>query len=115
MKSPDSPDATGGARPVWVLAPLESVGPLRFGMSMDEAAIAGELRGHWERHPDERFVFAGANGGWLRRSNFRRRVWLPALAGHEARGWARLNRGCFFMIYAIRVRRGWWRTRYCGQ
>jgi hypothetical protein len=31
------------------------------------------------RHPDAWFVFAGPDGGLHRRSNFRRRVWLPAL------------------------------------
>ncbi|MGW0886219.1 hypothetical protein [Streptomyces sp. NPDC002671] len=40
MTSPDSQEVTERARPVWVLTPLESVGPLRFGMSMDEAAMA---------------------------------------------------------------------------
>jgi integrase len=33
------------------------------------------------RHPDARFVFTGADGGLHRRSNFRRRVWIPALIG----------------------------------
>ncbi|MFB6630553.1 hypothetical protein ACFCWY_11695 [Streptomyces sp. NPDC056362] len=31
---------TEPVRPVWVLTPLESVGPLRFGMSADEARAA---------------------------------------------------------------------------
>ncbi|MEU0469157.1 tyrosine-type recombinase/integrase [Amycolatopsis sp. NPDC006131] len=54
------------------------------------------LRDHRERNPDARFVFTGANGGLHRRSNFRRRVWLPALAGDEDRGWAPLNQGMHF-------------------
>lgn len=54
------------------------------------------LRDHRERNPDARFVFTGANGGLHRRSNFRRRVWLPALAGDESRGWAPLNQGMHF-------------------
>ena len=40
MTLPGSQEATTRARPVWVLTPLESVGPLQFGMSMDEAAMA---------------------------------------------------------------------------
>jgi hypothetical protein len=40
MTSPGSEEASMRARSVWVLTPLESVGPLRFGMSMDEASIA---------------------------------------------------------------------------
>jgi integrase len=36
--------------------------------------LADELREHRQRHPDERFVFTGANGGLPRRSNFRRRL-----------------------------------------
>lgn len=31
----------------------------------------------------DRFVFTGVDGGLLRRSNFRRRVWLPAVAGEH--------------------------------
>lgn len=27
------------------------------------------------------YVFTGVRGGWLRRSNFRQRAWLPAIAG----------------------------------
>jgi integrase len=34
-------------------------------------------------HPDARFVFTGADGGLHRRSNFRRRVWIPALTGGD--------------------------------
>lgn len=45
------------------------------------------LTEHRERNPKARFVFTGTDGGLLRRSNFRRRVWLPALAGDRERGW----------------------------
>lgn len=48
--------------------------------------LVTRLREHRRRHPDARFVFTGADGGLLRRSNFRRRVWLPALAGNEDLG-----------------------------
>lgn len=37
--------------------------------------------------PTARFVFTAAEGGWHRRANFRRRVWLPAVAGDTRRGW----------------------------
>ncbi|SDP90210.1 hypothetical protein SAMN05421507_119128 [Lentzea jiangxiensis] len=36
-------------------------------------------------------MFPGARGALRRRSNFRQRVWLPALAGDERLGWAPLN------------------------
>jgi hypothetical protein len=39
-----------------------------------------------QRNPNARFVFTGADGGLHRRSNFRRRVWLPALAGDPDQG-----------------------------
>lgn len=58
--------------------------------------LAQELRAHRDRHPDARFVFTGLNGGLHRRSNFRRRVWLPALAGDKARGWSPLNQELHF-------------------
>ena len=37
--------------------------------------------------PAARFVFTAAEGGWHRRANFRRRVWLPAVAGDGRRIW----------------------------
>ncbi|MEV5542010.1 tyrosine-type recombinase/integrase [Saccharopolyspora shandongensis] len=58
--------------------------------------LADQLAGHRERNPDARFVFTGADGGLHRRSNFRRRVWLPALAGDEERGWTPLNQEMHF-------------------
>jgi integrase len=36
-------------------------------------------------------VFTGSNGGLLRRANFRDRVWRPAVAGANQRGWAPLQ------------------------
>jgi integrase len=35
------------------------------------------------RRPGARFVFTGPDGGLHRRSNFRRRVWIPALTGAD--------------------------------
>jgi integrase len=58
--------------------------------------LADELRAHRERNPDARFVFTGANGALHRRSNFRRRAWLPALAGDAKLGWAPLNQEMHF-------------------
>jgi integrase len=46
------------------------------------------LAEHWRRDPHGRFVFTAVDGGFHRRSNFRRRVWLPAVAGDVQRGWA---------------------------
>jgi integrase len=45
---------------------------------------------------DHERVFTGIDGGLLRRSNFRRRVWLPAVDGHTRRGWAPLHPGLHF-------------------
>src|SRR5690242_801368 len=53
--------------------------------------LAALLAEHRERNPNARFVFAGARGASHRRSNFRRRVLLPALAGDEERRWSPLN------------------------
>jgi integrase len=57
--------------------------------------LADELRAHRERNPDARFVFTGVTGGLHRRSSFRRRFWLPALAGDEQQG-APLNQELYF-------------------
>ncbi|MGW2250746.1 hypothetical protein ACWCXH_11150 [Kitasatospora sp. NPDC001660] len=40
MTSTDAQGTSAPARPVWVFAPLEGVGPLRFGMRGDEVAMA---------------------------------------------------------------------------
>ncbi|MDU0292379.1 hypothetical protein [Saccharothrix longispora] len=45
---------------------------------------------------DHEFVFTGANGGLHRRSNFRRRVWLPLVEGDPVRGWAPILPGMHF-------------------
>jgi integrase len=49
------------------------------------------LTHHRQHNPNARFVFTGADGGLHRRSNFRRRVWLPALAGDQDQGWAAIQ------------------------
>lgn len=41
-------------------------------------------------------VFPAADGGFHRRSNFRRRVWLPAVAGDISRGWDPIAPGLHF-------------------
>ena len=41
-------------------------------------------------------MFTGPDGGLHRRSNFRRRVWLPALAGDPEQGWAPINPALHF-------------------
>ena len=45
---------------------------------------------------DHEHVFTGVDGGLMRRTNFRRRVWLPAVNGHKRRGWAPLFPGLHF-------------------
>jgi len=40
MTPPESQETTAQARPAWVITPLENVGPLRFGMSVEEASAA---------------------------------------------------------------------------
>ncbi|WP_084144039.1 site-specific integrase [Amycolatopsis taiwanensis] len=45
------------------------------------------LTEHHDRNPHTRFVFTGPEEGMHRRSNFRRRVWLPALTGNTELGW----------------------------
>lgn len=47
--------------------------------------LSGLLDHHHDRHPTARFVFTGGDGALHRRSNFRRRVWLPALHGDTSR------------------------------
>lgn len=58
--------------------------------------LAASLAAHRERNPGARFVFTGADGGLRRRSNFRPRIWLPALAGDEALGWGSIQPGMHF-------------------
>ncbi|WP_263249604.1 tyrosine-type recombinase/integrase [Saccharopolyspora rosea] len=52
--------------------------------------LAALLREHAADQPHA-FVFTGPRGGLLRRSNFSRRVWHPAVAGDTTRGWAPLQ------------------------
>ncbi len=61
----------GGLR--WGEAGLRSVALPRF--------VVGALKEHlatWAEPGAAGLVFPAAEGGWMRRSNFRRRVWLPA-------------------------------------
>ena len=58
--------------------------------------LVDELRARREHNPDAQFVFTGDHGGLHRRSNFRRRFWLPALAGDEQKGWSPLNEELHF-------------------
>ena len=54
------------------------------------------LTGH-RAEQDHAHVFTATDGGGLlRRSNFRRRVWLPAVRGDSRRGWAPLMPGLHF-------------------
>jgi integrase len=57
--------------------------------------LVGLLTEHHHEH-DHQFVFTGADDGPLRRSNFRNRVWLPAVEGHTRRGWTPLFPGLHF-------------------
>lgn len=47
--------------------------------------LVQDLRAHTTRFEH---VFTSDHGEFLRRSNFRPRVWTPAVAGHNQRGWA---------------------------
>lgn len=58
--------------------------------------LVAELLTHRKRNPNSRFVFPGARRGLRRWSNFRERVWLPALDGNEALGWPPLNEEMHF-------------------
>lgn len=49
--------------------------------------LAERLAAHLGGHPYP-FVFCGPRGGWLRRSNFQRRTWAPALATAREHGCA---------------------------
>jgi integrase len=54
------------------------------------------LSEHRNRNPKARFVFTAANGGLHSRTNFRRRVWVPALAGNTEQGWGPIQPGMHF-------------------
>lgn len=57
--------------------------------------LVDELTAHRATQHGEH-VFTGTDGGLLRRSNFRDRVWVPATAGKEQRGWAPILPGLRF-------------------
>ena len=59
--------------------------------------LLDQLRHHQHSQDSSgRFVFTGVDGGLHRRSNFRRRVWLPALTGDPRRGWPPVQPGMHF-------------------
>jgi integrase len=58
--------------------------------------LVDELRAHRERNPSAQFLFTGRDGGWHLRSNFRRRVWQPALAADATQGWGEIQPGMHF-------------------
>ncbi len=58
--------------------------------------LAALLYLHRQDHGDDQFVFTGTDGGLMRRSNFRNRVWIPAVEGAKTRGWAPLSPGLHF-------------------
>ncbi|WP_375546538.1 tyrosine-type recombinase/integrase [Actinophytocola gossypii] len=58
--------------------------------------LVDRLHTHRQDSGKAQAVFAAADGGWHRRSNFRRRVWLPAVNGNQARGWTPLAPGLHF-------------------
>src|SRR5262245_24854354 len=65
MKSPRSRQTAGHVRPVWVAVPLESVGPLRFGMTVEEAAAAVPEAHELRRfHADPHFHHVGIELGF---------------------------------------------------
>ena len=59
------------------------------------AFLVDLLAQHCASH-DHPFVFTGSDGGLLRRSNFRRRVWLPATGGDHRTGTAPVCAGLHF-------------------
>jgi len=60
--------------------PGRNAGPAVDGLSLTIPAFLTEILGaHLQRGPGGAFVFTGKEGGLLRRSNFRRRYWKPAL------------------------------------
>lgn len=56
--------------------------------AIDLPAFLVELIHEHKTRQHHDHVFTGANGRLLRRTNFRQRVWLPAVAGHKKHGWA---------------------------
>jgi integrase len=76
------------------------LGPPKTAASVREVHLppflVDQLRAHRERNPGARFVFTGRDSGWHRRSNFRRRVWQPALAADPTLGWAEIQPSMHF-------------------
>jgi integrase len=59
------------------------VGPTKTGASRTvaiPATVAEDLARHFESVPDGRLVFPAPMGGYLARTRFRTRTWLPAVA-----------------------------------
>ncbi|MFI6026564.1 hypothetical protein [Amycolatopsis magusensis] len=54
------------------------------------------MLGEHQHHYPGRFVFTGADGSLYRRSNFRRRAWLPAVEGCRTRSWTPIKPGMHF-------------------
>jgi integrase len=54
------------------------------------------LTEHRDNNPDSRFVFPSPQGELYRRSNFRHRIWQPALAGDPEYGWQPIQPGMHF-------------------
>ncbi|MDR6592465.1 hypothetical protein ACFFSW_26095 [Saccharothrix longispora] len=84
---------------------LANLAPPHVQHIVGESWMRRERCGERERRP-EPAVFTGANGGPHRRSNFRRRVWLPLVEGDPVQGWAPILPGMHFMTYVTCTRRG---------
>jgi integrase len=68
--------------------------------------LVGLLDEPREGDPLARFVFTAREGGWHRRGNFRRRVWLPAVAVIRSGDGSRSPLSCTSMMYATPTRPG---------
>jgi integrase len=68
--------------------------------------LVGLLDEPREGDPLARFVFTAREGGWHRRGNFRRRVWLPAVAVIRSGDGSRSPLSCSSMMYATPTRPG---------
>ncbi|MCT2584642.1 hypothetical protein JT362_16095 [Actinophytocola sp. S1-96] len=56
-------------------------------------ALIDRLHTHQQDSCETQAVFTATDGGWYRRSNFRRPVWLPAVNGGSNRRWTPLTPG----------------------
>jgi integrase len=71
----------------FVVGPPKSQAGIRT-VTLPAIAVAA-LADHLDRHPGagaDGLVFPAADGGYLRRSNFRRRIWLPATSAAGVAG-----------------------------